>query len=147
MRQYSSDKVDIAWLGLDFGEGLATGTFITEARTSPTFTQKMQARGQAVRVFNTDKSGTVTNTVDQESALHQQLLALAEEDRDPEKRNIVGVMVIREVGISVMRYSNAYIMTEPDETRGTESASFGWVFAFEAKTSENIPEPANLVGN
>jgi hypothetical protein len=147
MRQYSSDKVEIAWLGLDFSEGLATGTFIAETRETPTFTKKTTARGKAIRTFNPNRSGSLTITVDQESKLHQQLLAIAEDDRDPNQRDKVDTMRMSQPGVSATRYVNAYITTEPDEARGTESATFGWVFEFEEKIPEPVAEPANLVGN
>lgn len=146
MRQYMADLVELNWFGLDLKPGLAAGTFITEARNAPSWTQKPSgARPRVVRVFNPDRSGTVSVVVDQESAEHQRLRQLAAQDRAT--RSIVGVMTMKD-GASgeTVYYRNAYIQTEPDETRGVESATFTWVFLFE--DVEKIPSiDQNLVGS
>jgi hypothetical protein len=101
MFNYSADKVDITWLGLDFGEGIADGTFITDTRANQSFTMTPLARGKIVRTFNPQKHGTLTILVNQSSALHQQLLAIAAADRDPDQRDKVGNMKVSEVGIAL----------------------------------------------
>lgn len=149
MRQYSSDQVEITWRGLDFKEGLATGTFITEARTTPSWAYKPQGpSGKGVRTYQPDRSGTVSIVVDQESALHRQLRTIAKADRNPATRNQVGAMIMYD-GSSKDRttYKNAYIVTDPDETRGIESATFTWVFQFESIERDDNEAPDNLVGS
>ena len=37
MKQYSIDRVELSWQGLDFKEGLASGSTITEARVAPSW--------------------------------------------------------------------------------------------------------------
>lgn len=148
MRQYSIDQVELTWAGLDFKEGMAQGTTITEARNAPSFTVKPTGQGGAVRVYNPDRTGTVTVLVDQESQLHQSLLDLAEADQNPATRNIVSPMVMTDTSSGYkITYLNAFITTEPDETRGTESAVFSWVFAFENLQKDTQDPLTNIVGN
>jgi len=147
MRQYSIDQVEVSWQGLSFKEGLAAGTSITEARNAPSFTQKVNgAVSRVVRVFNPDKSGTITIVVDQESNLHQQLRALAAADEI--SRAIVGPMTVRDnSNDETLVYTNCYISTQPNETRGTDSATFEWVFNFESFAKAPALGNANSVGN
>lgn len=147
MRQYSIDQVEVAWMGLDFKEGLATGTSISEARTVPSWSTKEKgAVPKIVRTYNPSKSGQLTVVVDQESQLHQQLKAIAQ--ADSLTRDQVAVMTINDASSSeVFNFRNAFIMTEPDMGRGTESATFSWVFMYESRDSAPVDELTNLVGN
>jgi hypothetical protein len=147
MRQYSIDQVELSWLGLDFKEGLAQGTSITETRTSPSFTMKPTGQGKAVRVYNPDRTGTVAVLVDQESQLHQSLLSIHQADQNPGTRNQVATMALKDTSSGeVVSFLNCFISAEPDLTRGTESATFSWIFAFEDVTKEPATTLANLVG-
>ena len=147
MRQYSIDQVEVSWFGLSFKEGLAAGTSITAARNAPSFTQKVNgAVPRVVRVYNPDRSGTITIVVDQESLLHQQLRELA--NIDVIARNVVGPMTVRDnSNDETLVYQNAYITTEPNETRGTDSATVEWVFGFENFVKTPALGNANVVGN
>lgn len=147
MRQYSIDSVELSWLGLDFKEGLAQGTSITETRTSPSWTVKPTGQGRAVRVYNPDRTGTVAVVVDQESQLHQQLLSIHQADRNPATRDKVATMTLKDTSSGeVVNFLNCFISTEPDLSRGTESATFTWTFAFEDVTKEPVTTLENLVG-
>lgn len=145
MRQYSIDHVEVNFFGIDLKPGLAQGTSITEARTSPSWTQKPTGTGKVVRVYNPDRSGTLSIVVDQESAVHQQLRSLSLTDRA--SRNVVGVLTVKDTtsGESFF-YTNAYISTDPDETRGTDSATFTWVFNFE-DVEHTVAIDNNIVGS
>jgi hypothetical protein len=148
MRQYSIDGVELAWLGLDFKEGLAAGTSITEARTSPSWTIKATGQGRAVRVYNPDRTGTVSVVVDQESQLHQSLLDISRADRNPATRDQVGAMVLNDTSSGEkVTWANSFITTDPDLTRATESATFTWVFGFESVDKETVDPLTNLVGS
>ena len=145
MRQYSIDHVELTWQGLDFKPGLAAGSTIVEARTTPSFSQKTSANGEAIRVGNPDRTGTLSVLVNQESQLQQQLVVLAKDDQL--NRNIVGAMVLKDTTSGEQfTYQNAYITVQPDETRATESSDFTWVFNFE-KIERTVSEDQNLVGN
>lgn len=147
MRQYSIDQVELGWLGLDFKSGLAQGSSITEARSAPSWTMKPTGQGKAVRVYNPDRTGTVSIVVDQESQLHQELKDFAKADRNPATRTQVGTMRLNDTSSGeVIDFVNAFITTEPDAVRGTESSTFTWIFAFEDRVSEPVANLTNLVG-
>jgi len=145
MQNYAIDRVEIAWQGVDFKRGLATGTSFTEARTGPSFTQTMTANGEAIRTYMSDRSGAVTILVDQTSRLHQDLRELAESDRN--SRTIVGPMVVKDNNSGEqLTYKNAYIATQPDEVRGTEASIFSWLFNFEG-FEKTVSKVVNVVGS
>ncbi len=144
-KQYAIDKVELAWEGLDLKEGLASGSVITEARTGPSWTIKASANGEMIRVHNPDRTGTVSILVNQESKTHQRLRALV--FADEADRDVVGPMVLKDLTSGEQfTYRNAFIQTEPDELRATESSDFTWVFFFE-KIEKTISEDQNLVGS
>ena len=145
MRQYSIDHVELGWEGLDLKEGLAAGSTITEARTAPSWSMKTSANGEGIRTFNPDRSATISILVNQESKTHQQLRQLAEDDRD--NRNVVGLMVLKDTTSGEQfTYVNAFIVTDPDEVRATESSDFTWVFMCE-RITKTVAINNNLVGN
>jgi hypothetical protein len=145
MRNHGIDKCELTWMGLDFKEGLAEGSSISHARNGQLFFVKRTGMGKLVRSYNPDKSGTVTITVDTESKLHQQLIELAL--NDGQLRNLVDEMRLKdeEIGI-VITFINAFIMTQPGESRATEASTSQWVFCYES--SNEVPNTAdqNVVG-
>lgn len=147
MRQYASDKVEISWQGLDLMQGVAQGSFITEARNAPTYSQKPTGvRSRVVRTRQPDRSGTLSIVLDQESETHKQLRALMQ--LDDVTRSVVGPMKVRDLSSGEdFTYTNAYIQTEPDEIRGTEAQTVTWVFNFESFIKLNGPQGANVVGS
>ncbi len=148
MRQYAIDNIELAWLGLDFKDGLAAGTSIQEARAVPSWSMKPSgAVPKITRVFDPNRSGTVTITVDQESQLHQDLLAIANADSNPSTRTQVANMVLKDnSSAEEITWKNAFIQTIPDRSRGVESTTFAWVFGFEDFANEAVETLANVVG-
>lgn len=144
MRQYSIDNVDLSWLGNDLTEGLAAGTSIQEARAAQSWSMKVGAKGNATRIYNPDRSGTLTITVDQESQGHAILIGIAKADRIG--RDKVGplVLVDNTSGQKII-FKRAFILGEPDESRGVESATFAWVFGFEGRESVTPDNLTNVV--
>lgn len=149
MRQYSIDNIELGWLGIDFKDGLATGTSIQEARAVPSWSQKPAgAVSKVTRVYDPNRSGTVTITVDQESPLHQQLKAIANSERNPATRDKVADMVLRDLTSGEeITWKNAYITAVPDRSRAVESTTFPWVFNFEDWRDEEVDPLENQVGN
>jgi hypothetical protein len=108
---------------------------------------KPTGQGKAVRVYNPDRTGTVTVVVDQESQLHQSLLSITQADQNPATRTQVGTMVLSDLSSGeVINFLNAFITTEPDAVRATESSTFSWVFAFENREQAPVANLTNLVG-
>ena len=149
LRQYSIDEVDLSWFGLDIKEGLAVGTSIVESRNSASWATTPHGQGGGTRSYNPDRTGTVTITVDQTSTLHQKLLALSASERTPAGRNKVGVMKMKDQSSGYeTNWLNAFIMTDPEVARGTEAATFAWVFQYVGYDAfPNEANSTNLVGS
>jgi hypothetical protein len=147
MRQYSIDKQEIGWNGLDIKAGLAVGTSFVEAIESPAFNQKRTAMGGVVRAHVPGSSGTASITVDRETQLYQDLQTIHNADRDPDGRDQVADMTRKdtESGAEV-RYTNAYIMTMPDDSIGTELSTVTVVFGFEERKLLPATPAQNVVG-
>lgn len=149
-RNYAIEKVEIAWalpgLAIDLKEGIAAGTSVQEAKANPRYTAKPTGTGSVVRVRNPSRAGELTITVDQESKTHQQLTERM--IADDLAGNVVGPIVMSDLSSGeVFNYRNAYIANEPDESRGTESATFPWVFGYEEKIKIPGGGDENVVGD
>ena len=145
MRQTSIDQQEISWAGIDLKEGLASGESIKEGQSAPAWSVKPTGMGKLVRVYNPDRSGTMTLTVDQESATHQTLIAIAEADRLTRNQVFPMLWEDKASGMTTF-YLNAFIASEPEEARGTESNTFPWVFHFESKQVIPSAGTKNIVG-
>ena len=88
---------------------------------------------------------TLTVTVDQESKLHQQLLAIMLADDVGRNQVFPGLMTDKSSN-AVSVYQNMFIENDPDESRATESATFAWVMGFERKIPAPNPGDDNIVG-
>lgn len=129
MRQYSSDKIYLTWAGLDLTPGLAEGGFITIRRNAPSWTNRPDGVGGTIRLYNPDMSGEMDVLINTESAVHQQLLTLAQADRLT--RVIQGPMVLKDSNTGEsFTLTKAYIQTEPDEIRASSSVDVSWTFSY-----------------
>lgn len=150
MRQYSADQVEIAWQGLDFNEGLASGTFQQEAQNAPKYSLKVgKSRNSQYRTRSTDRSGTNTLLVDMESQLHQDLIALSNTDDNPETANIVGKMTVKDLSTGeIMEYENTFLLTDSDQAKSTEPGTASWLFGYGIRTKKPVEssQNTNLVG-
>ena len=145
MRQYSADGIKVSWFGVDISSGLAQGTFIQIARTSPSWTIKSNGVGGIVRMYNPDRSGTADLQIDAESSVHQSLITLA--NSDDITRSIVGPMVVRDLSTQeVVLLNRAFILSIPVLTKGTQSSVFSWSFGFETEIVQSFDFNANAVG-
>lgn len=145
-RQYSFDRVQASWATLDIKEGAAAGSNLQEARTSPNWSMKPTGTGGIVRVYNPDKSGTLTVTVDLESKLHQQLLGIAQLD-EVNRNQVFPFVVTDDSSGQITTYVNAFLLGTPDESRGTEAGTVAWVWGYERKQPIPSSGTANLVGD
>ena len=107
---------------------------------------KPTGNGRVVRVENPDRSGTLSVVIDQESKVHQDLRAFALSDRV--SKGTVGTLTVKDTTSGeLFYYKNAFISTDPDESRGTESAVFTWVFMFENVEHTIVSGNNNVVGS
>jgi len=148
MRQYSADQNDISWLGVDLKEGAANGSYLTEARDQGSWTVVPSAGKKVTRVYNPGRSGTLSYVCDQTSETMQRLKAIAAADRNAGTRTQVGPLTSNDASSGeVVTWKNAFIMTEPDYSRGNEAATFTWVFGFEDVDHAPAAALTNAVGN
>lgn len=150
MRQYSIDQVNVGWLeGADFAEGLAPGTSIVDSPANAAFTNnETRARGGTTSTHNPAKSGTLTMQVAQTSKLYQQLLTIHKADRDPNQRNKVAPMKIKDSSSGyVVNYKNTRLTTRPGLGRGTAEAAVPFVFSYEMYDDQpNLDNLDNIIG-
>lgn len=147
MRQYSADNVEIAWNGIDIKPAVIAGTFIQEARTSPTFTQTVSMTGEAYRAKNPDKTGTLTITIMRDHPVYQQLMESYNSDF-ADLDQVFPLVVQDMTSGRQLVYRNAYITTGPDEAFEMASSQIAVVWAFEKvvkQTSEDLNQ--NVVGS
>lgn len=149
MRQYSIDQVNVAWFGVDFAEGLAPGSTIVDTPANPAFTNnETRARGGTTSTHNPAKSGTITMLIAQTSKCYQQLLTIHKADRDPNQRNKVEPMKIKDSSSNyVVNYKNTRLTTRPGLGRGTAEAAVSFVFSYEMYDDQpNENNLTNIVG-
>lgn len=139
MRNYNSSAVEIGWLGLDLKDGLAAGSFITYQDSAPRWSYIKDGLGGGIRVFNEDSSGEIQIIIDVETRVHQLLLFYS--GIDSQAKNIQGPLILIDRNTNQTTiFTNAYIVNDPSETRGTESISATWVFAYTARRTVPAPD-------
>jgi hypothetical protein len=76
VKSYDPANVSLVFAGI-IVEGYADGTFVTAARSNPSFSLKVGSSGEGARAKSNDKSGTVTFTLMQSSKSNDELSAQA----------------------------------------------------------------------
>lgn len=129
-RNYSADFVEVAWFGLNLKPGLAAGSFLVPT-VGPRWIKKVTGMGSIVRQYQTDESGSISMTFDQESQTVVDLRLLAATDKA--LRNVVGAMLVRDTSSgTVVTYVNAYISLAPPQPYGNDAQIQTWVWDFES---------------
>lgn len=129
-RNYSADQIEVAWFGLNLKPGLAAGTFLVPT-VGPRWIKKVTGMGSIVRQYQTDESGSISITIDQESSVAADLRLLVASDKV--LRNIVGSMIVRDTSSgTVCTYVNAYIAMAPPQPFGNDAQVQTWVWDFES---------------
>lgn len=148
MFQYSADDISISWLGLgpEFDEGLASGSFFTDAPATPSYSTVTLKSGKKVRVGSTDTGGVLTMVVAQESKLHQQLRAINKLDTSTARNKVANLLLSDSSGYKV-NYKNTFISAKPGEPRGTETGPMTWTFEYEEFDDTPNEDLQNKVGN
>ena len=134
MLQYSSDMVEVSWIGIDLTPGLSSGTFISFSQASPSWTYVKDGLGGGIRLFNEDSSGQCQMTMEVESKTHQLLLSLALADRLTKNINAPIYLNDRSSKEKIVALG-AYIIDVPDEQRATSSVPATWLFQFTSRTT------------
>jgi len=146
-RNYSSDLVTAAWLGIqNIGEGAdGDGDWFTPANDNPRWTVSQDRVGNMTRNYDARQAGTISVVIKRSSAQSSQLHAIAKVDRI--NRDQVGNMTTFDPnkGETVV-YINAFILDEPLPSYGQTDTNETWTFAFE-KPSFPAVTVQNLIGN
>jgi len=96
-------------------------------------------------MFNPDLSGDLSVLIDQESAINQALISLANGDRFV-RVAVFPLTLVDNSSREVVNFTNAYISTIPDLQRGTGATVNTWVFNFETVIQLPLAFNANRVG-
>ncbi len=135
MRQYDPLQVSGSFAGPAFGaidivDGGIAGDFIASALDNPLWTREFDRHGNATRVKNNNRGGTVTVMISASSPTNAGLSGLQIRDRLGEA--IVGTLLIRDNnGGSVIICNGAFINSTPAPTFGVTRGERAWVFECE----------------
>ena len=124
---YDFLKVSLIW-GTRELSGFENGSSITVARTTPSFSKKVDIDGAVTRSRSNDTSGTITFTLSQLSEDNQYLQNWLNID----ERTGAGVLPAKLVDKSnpnneLVTALEAWIQTQPSRTFGMESSGREWV--------------------
>jgi len=145
MRQYSFDRCDYVWGGLDLKPGMASGDSFVEADPPPAWINRPTGMGKVVSQYQTARNSACTVLIDPESDVHKLLRRRAQQDRLT--RDQVYDLTVRDNSTGeVFTYTNTRITQEPGETRGQEMSPLAWIFSFEDRT-KTTPTGNNVVGS
>jgi len=127
--QYSSDKFNVNYLGLDLTPGLVDGSSITWRTSAPDVSFRKNGLGGGIYVWSSDRSGEVDCFIHAASPTHQKLLALYIGIRAA--KIIQGPLIVNDLWNKQNTIlSGAIPLKMPDESRGTELGAVVWTFAF-----------------
>lgn len=132
LRQYDPLQVTGSWstpIGVfDIVDGaISPGDFAAVARDNPTWARESDRGGNATRVKNNNKGGTVTITLSASSPTNATLMAAQGTDELTE--NVVGPLVLKDLnGDTVVTALGAFINSTPDPSFGSERGARVWVW-------------------
>lgn len=146
-RNYSSDLITVAWLGIqNMAEGAdGDGDWFVPSNNNPRWTVSQDRIGNTTRNYDARRAGTIAVAIKRSSSQSTKLHAIAKQDRAT--RNQVGHLNVFDPnkGEKII-FQNAFILDEPPPSFGQADTTESWTFAYEAM---EIPEtvPLNLIGN
>ena len=146
---YSVDQVGLAWKEIDFAEGLAQGTSITETHNGPGNVVTSSANGKTgYSTYDPNETGQLSLLMNQSSATHQILLAAWNAFKDPDtRRDQFGTCVLQDNANGLkITYGGFHITKDPEEVRGVEEAVFTWVFNYTTREKTPNLDQVNIVG-
>lgn len=132
LTQYDPIQVIGTWspsnfASIDILDGRISGEFVVSARDNPVWTREFDAHGNATRVKNNNKGGTVTITLSASSPTNDSLSIAVQTDRLGE--NVVGALVLKDLnGTTLLTAQNAFLVDVPDVSFGAERGARSWTF-------------------
>jgi hypothetical protein len=129
VKTYDPKKFDIVFAGRHLNEGVADGTFLTLAGSTPAFSKKVSVDGPVTRTRSHDRSGTARLVIMQTSEVNDILSAILAGDRAATNGLGVGAFFVQDrSGTTVATASKAYIADDPDLTLDATATTREWVF-------------------
>jgi len=132
LRQYDPLQVTGSWatpIGVfDIVDGAVNpGDFLSTARDNPTWSREADRAGNATRVRNNNKGGTVSVTLSASSPTNTVLSGAQATDELTE--NVTGVLTLKDLnGNTVIVATGAFLNATPDVSFGGERGSRTWVW-------------------
>lgn len=128
LKEYDPKEVIATWDGVVLNDGIATGTFITVARTTRTFSQSTGGDGGATRVRSNDRSATVTITLRMGSETNDALASRAtDEELDPPVPHVAALLIQDFSGNTLHSSAQAYLDGPANDEFATEEGNRDWV--------------------
>lgn len=129
LKNYDPDQVNIV-LGSILIQGYAEDSFVTVARSNPSFTKKVGTQGDVTRSRSRDKTGTVTIRLMAESpsnALLAALVALGESDAGALGADIKPISVENLNGGTLYSGAQAWVTAPAEGDYAKESGEREWI--------------------
>jgi hypothetical protein len=131
LKTYDPNLYDVIFAGVRLNEGTADGQFVQVEFNAPAFTKKVGADGTVTRARSADRSGSLTVTLMQTSAINDVLSGIHLADRSAPNGQGVGSLLIQDrAGTTVLRASKAWIADDPSVTLEMEATTREWVIDF-----------------
>lgn len=128
LKEYNPKEVIISWDGVNMNEGIASGTFVTLARTTRTFSQNTGGDGGTTRVRSNDQSASVTVTLRAGSETNEKLSNRAtDEELDPPTPHVAALLVQDFSGNTLHSAPQAYLDGPANDEFATEEGNREWV--------------------
>ena len=146
-RNYSSDLITCAWLGIqNLAEGAdGDGDWFTPSNNNPRWTVSQDRVGNMTRNYDARRAGTVVIAIKRSSAQSTILHAIAKADRTT--RDQVGHMTVFDPNKNEkIIFTNAFILDEPPPAFGQTDTTESWTFAWESMDTP-VTAVANLIGS
>lgn len=130
-KTYDPNLYDVIFAGIRLNEGTADGQFIQQTGNAPGFSKKIGGDGTVTRSRSADRSGSVTVTLMQSSAINDALSAIHSADLKAANGSGVGSLLIQDRnGSTVLQAAKAWISDDPDMTLELEATTRAWVIDY-----------------
>jgi len=127
LKEYDPKEVIITWDGVNLHDGIASGTFVTVARTNRTFSHNVGGDGGATRVRSNDRSAAVTVTLRVGSDTNNALASrAADEELDPPVPHVAALLIQDFSGTTLHSSPQAYLDGPTNDEFATEEGNREW---------------------
>jgi hypothetical protein len=127
VKSYDPKKVIVNYGGITLS-GFEDGTFVEVKPSSDTWTRKVGADGEVVRVRSNDDTSEVTVTLQQVSPSNDYLSGIRIADATTGLGGVLPLSIVDLSGTTVMFFPQAWIKKMPDVSRAKDAGNTQWVF-------------------